>query len=188
MTSKLGSGATPLGGDSAYKEHGVSLIRSLNVHDRVFVRKNLAFIDEHQASKLKNVIVEENDVLLNITGASVARVCRVPANVLPARVNQHVMIIRPTAELNSVYLESLLLNPSMKAKLLRVGGAGATREAITKSEVEELEIVVPPKRLQEEFKLRMESLDYLRRKGESELMGFEKLFKSLQHLEFQGVL
>ena len=35
---------------------------------------------------------------LNITGASVARCCIVPEDVLPARVNQHVSIIRPIAE------------------------------------------------------------------------------------------
>jgi len=38
----------------------------------------LAHIDEQQAAKLAKVKVEEGDVLLNITGASVARVCLVP--------------------------------------------------------------------------------------------------------------
>ena len=73
---KLGSGSTPTGGDAAYKECGISLIRSLNVHDGEFMYKNLAFIDDGQAAKLSNVVVEEGDVLLNITGASVARVCQ----------------------------------------------------------------------------------------------------------------
>ena len=54
----------------------------------------LAFIDEAQAKKLDNVTVEENDILLNITGASVARCCIAPKDYLPARVNQHVSIIR----------------------------------------------------------------------------------------------
>jgi type I restriction enzyme S subunit len=35
-----------------------------------------------------------NDVLINITGDSVARVCLAPKDKLPARVNQHVAIIR----------------------------------------------------------------------------------------------
>lgn len=89
-SEKMGSGSTPTGGDSAYKEVGISLIRSLNIHDAEFKIKNLAFIDEGQAKKLSSVIVNANDVLLNITGASVARVCRAPEFILPARVNQHV--------------------------------------------------------------------------------------------------
>lgn len=188
LTSKLGSGSTPTGGDTAYKDVGISLIRSLNVHDGLFLRKNLAHIDEQQAAKLRNVVVEENDILLNITGASVARVCRAPADVLPARVNQHVMIVRPTSELNPLFLESLLLNPSMKAKLLKVGGAGATREAITKADAEELEVIVPPKSLQQEFSTRKESLHSLQRNGESGLADLNALFASLQHRAFRGEL
>ncbi len=36
LASKIGSGATPRGGQDAYKIEGISLIRSLNVHDRRF--------------------------------------------------------------------------------------------------------------------------------------------------------
>ncbi|SMN15501.1 Type I restriction-modification system, specificity subunit S [uncultured Candidatus Thioglobus sp.] len=40
----------------------------------VLKKKKLAFIDDAQAEKLNNVIIEMGDVLLNITGASVAGV------------------------------------------------------------------------------------------------------------------
>lgn len=59
ITNKIGSGATPRGGKEAYKKEGISLIRSLNIHDNKFFYENLAFIDEKQANKLKNVIVEK---------------------------------------------------------------------------------------------------------------------------------
>ena len=55
---------------------------------------DLAHINEEQAHALDGVTVENNDVLLNITGASVARCCIVPDDILPARVNQHVCILR----------------------------------------------------------------------------------------------
>lgn len=63
LTTKIGSGATPKGGQKSYKTRGISLIRSLNVHDREFRLKKLAFIDNEQATFLDNVILEENDVL-----------------------------------------------------------------------------------------------------------------------------
>lgn len=188
LVTKLGSGSTPIGGDAAYKESGISLIRSLNVHDGEFTYKNLAYIDAVQAAKLSNVIVAEGDVLLNITGASVARVCTVPSDVIPARVNQHVMIIRPKPELNGLFLERLLLNPQMKIKLLQIGGAGATREAITKAQAEGLFIPVPPMHLQKEFAKRLSKLKEIRVRNLESLKTLDSLFISLQHRAFRGEL
>ena len=96
ITTKIGSGATPRGGKSSYKTEGITLIRSLNVYDFEFSYEGLAFITEGQASetRLARVIVEPKDILLNITGASVARCCMVPEHLLPARVNQHVSLVR----------------------------------------------------------------------------------------------
>lgn len=162
LVKKLGSGATPRGGSKSYKSKGVSLIRSLNVHDSFFKFKNLVFIDEEQALRLSNVKVEKNDVLLNITGASVARTCVVAESILPARVNQHVMIIRPKNNLDSIFLERLLLNSEVKKKLLSVAGSGATREAITKATMENFEIIVPPIELQNEFKNNFKNLQNLK--------------------------
>ena len=95
ICTKIGSGATPKGGKEAYLGGDTSLIRSQNVLDFSFSWDGLAYINEDQASKLDGVEIERNDVLLNITGDSVARACIVPDDVLPARVNQHVMILRP---------------------------------------------------------------------------------------------
>ena len=143
LTKKIGSGATPKGGDKVYKQSGISLIRSLNVHDCLFKEDKLAFIDNEQASALKNVIVETGDVLLNITGASIARCCVVPDDILPARVNQHVTIIRTTEKIDSKFLNYLIVNPKFKSQLLWQGAGGATRQALTKAMVEELDIPLP---------------------------------------------
>lgn len=142
---KIGSGATPRGGAESYQSTGeYSLIRSQNVLDYNFTMKGLAYINEAQASKLNNVEVKERDILLNITGDSVARVCQVPQSVLPARVNQHVAIIRPNSDyLTNEYLKYYLLEPSIKDYLLMLSSSGGTRNAITKSMIEELVIQAP---------------------------------------------
>jgi len=75
LTTKIGSGATPLGGEQAYISDGISLIRSLNIYDDGFRYANLAHISDVQADRLSNVVVKTGDVLLNITGASVALPC-----------------------------------------------------------------------------------------------------------------
>jgi type I restriction enzyme S subunit len=142
---KIGSGATPRGGQESYLSYGeYTLIRSQNVLDFDFTLKGLAYIDEAQASKLNNVEIKERDILLNITGDSVARVCQVPSKILPARVNQHVAIIRPNRDIiNNEYLKYYLLEPKVKDYLLMIASSGGTRNAITKSMLEELVIQAP---------------------------------------------
>ena len=146
LTTKIGSGATPRGGGESYKAEGISLVRSMNVHDFGFKYSKLAFLDDAQAKELSNVELKSNDVLLNITGASVARCCIVPDDVLPARVNQHVSIIRPIFEkLDSSFLHYLLLSKPYKNKLLQTGSeGGSTRQAITKAQIQEFLIEYPP--------------------------------------------
>ena len=145
VTNKIGSGATPRGGEKSYKREGISLIRSLNVYDDGFRVEKLARIDDVQAMALANVEVMPGDVLLNITGASIARTCIAPKEYLPARVNQHVSIIRPKAELIlSEYLHLILRSQKMKGELLGVGNSGgSTRQALTKSDIEKTIIKLP---------------------------------------------
>jgi type I restriction enzyme S subunit len=145
LTTKVGSGATPKGGKDSYHDTGISLIRSLNVYDYVFKLNNLAFINENQAHKLKNVVVEENDILLNITGASVCRCTIVPKDILPARVNQHVSIIRVNPkELIPQFALHAINSSSLKKGLFNLAMTGATREALTKNDILDYKLPVPP--------------------------------------------
>lgn len=181
LTTKIGSGSTPRGGRNSYKETGIALIRSMNVYDRSFQAKGLAFIDKEQAKKLSNVSLEENDVLLNITGASVARCCVVPKNILPARVNQHVSILRTKKKiLDPYFLNYQLVCPKNKNRLLMIAGGGATREAITKTMQENFEIFVPS--LQEQKKI-VFYLDCITEKNEKLIKHYQSQLKQLQELK-----
>lgn len=142
ICSKIGSGATPRGGKETYCDNGISLVRSQNVLDFEFTDSGLAHINDEQASKLSNVEVIDGDVLINITGDSVARVCKMDAAFLPARVNQHVAIVRGEKDkvLSSYILYYLQM---MKGHLLQLASAGATRNALTKGMLEQLELELP---------------------------------------------
>lgn len=155
---KIGSGATPTGGKSAYLMKGISLIRSQNVLDISFAEDGLAYISDEQARKLQNVEILEGDILLNITGDSVARVCIVPNHILPARVNQHVAIIRvdKTKADNNYILYSLIKS---KKTLLALASAGSTRNALTKKMIEEFEVFLPSLAEQKRIASILSSLD-----------------------------
>ncbi|KAF5421774.1 MAG: type I restriction enzyme, S subunit [Candidatus Methanocomedens sp.] len=193
ITTKIGSGATPRGGNKSYKTEGISLIRSMNVHDRYFKEKNLAFIDEDQANNLSNVTLQEDDVLFNITGASVTRCCIIPAEYLPARVNQHVSIIRPKPEImDSSYLNLLLTSEYYKDQLLFTGDQGATRQAITKVQLQEFVINYPLLKEQQAIVTKLDALSDETKKLEAiyekKLSDLEELKKSILQKAFDGEL
>lgn len=192
VTSKIGSGSTPKGGQKSYKTEGISLIRSMNVHDSEFKAEGLAFIDESQAEKLNNVTIEKDDVLLNITGASVARCCIVNNNYLPARVNQHVSIIRPDKNLNPYFLHYYLISPTVKSKLIYGSGGGATREAITKSMICNFEVPVPNMKEQlavtNQLNILKEKTNLILKEQQSKLNHLEALKASILDSAFKGEL
>lgn len=158
ITSKIGSGATPTGGGNAYKAEGISLIRSQNVLDFSFTEDGLAYIDQNQADELRNVEVVENDILINITGESVTRCCIVPKRYLPARVNQHVSIVRPfpdNADFRFVYYYFHAIKPELHS----MAEIGCTRRALTKGMLENLDILLPPLPEQKAIAAVLSSLD-----------------------------
>jgi type I restriction enzyme S subunit len=151
LTSKIGSGATPRGGKEVYVDEGTNFIRSQNVYDYEFVWDGLAKINADDADRLRNVAVEVDDVLINITGDSILRTCVVDPNVLPARVNQHVAIVRAANGIPPRFLHLYLALPSTKAYLLG-NDAGGSRAAVTKGHLELLPVLLPPQSLLDGFK------------------------------------
>lgn len=104
--------------------------------------------------------MESEDVLFNITGASVTRCCVVQDKYLPARVNQHVAIIRADSkQLLPKFLQIILVSKEYKEQLLKMAQGAVSREAITKVELEEFKIPVPPLAEQEKIVQQIEILE-----------------------------
>ncbi|OIJ16497.1 hypothetical protein BKP45_21050 [Anaerobacillus alkalidiazotrophicus] len=161
VTTKIGSGATPKGGQESYIDEGVTFIRSQNVYNHKFSYNGLAFINDEQAKKLNNVTIEEDDILLNITGDSVCRCCIVPKQVLPARVNQHVAIIRcDKNKILPVFLKSFLTTNYMQTYMLSIAQHGGTRAALTKGMIQNLEISIPSLQDQERIVSILNAIEY----------------------------
>ncbi len=163
ITSKIGSGATPQGGQRVYlpyRQH-YALIRSQNVFDRYFNREGLVFILDEHAAQLQGATVQSGDILLNITGDGVTfgRASLAPLDILPACVNQHVTIIRPIPEFcSSGYLLSYLTHPLIK-KYIESFDSGGSRRAITKGHIENFEIPLPSLSEQQAIATILGSLD-----------------------------
>lgn len=153
ITTKIGSGSTPRGGESAYIDERLTyaFIRSQDVYNFEFNPEGVKYINDDDASKLKGVHLCENDILLNITGDgnTFSRCCIVSPEILPAAVNQHVAIIRVDhSKCLPGYLLAYLCLPEIKEYIASFN-AGGSRRAITKAHIESFDIPLPPIREQE---------------------------------------
>ncbi len=157
ITSKVGSGSTPRGGSESYQYTGIPLIRSMNVRFEGFAKEGLAFLNQRQADALKEVTVHSGDVLLNITGASIGRVTQAPTYMDGARVNQHVCIIRPIPGVGADYVSHYLASPSVQRKIWQEQ-YGVTRQALTKNQILDCDILLAPYREQQRIVAKIRKL------------------------------
>jgi type I restriction enzyme, S subunit len=143
IANRIGSGSTPSGGQSAYVESGVPFLRSQNVWNHGLELGDVAYITEKTHEKMSNTVVQPNDILLNITGASLGRCAIYPDNFGEANVSQHVTIIRPTDSTIRLYLHLCILSPYTQ-RLVWGRQVGMAREGLSKKVLELFEIPLPP--------------------------------------------
>lgn len=143
VENKIGSGKTPKGGESVYLCKGVPFIRSQNVLDHKFSANNLAFISKETHEEMSATKVFPNDVLLNITGASIGRCCLVPGNIQEGNLSQHVCVIRTKPLLDKRYLMNIILS-NIGQKQIMLSQAGGNREGLNFQQVRNIAIPAPP--------------------------------------------
>lgn len=143
LATKFGSGITPRGGATVYQSHGVPFLRSQNIHFDGLRLDGVARISDSLHGSLTTSHVRPNDVLLNITGASIGRACTVPEDFTEANVNQHVCIIRPRLKrVLPEYLAAYIATPMVQREI-RVSQNGASREGLTLQDIRGMKVVLP---------------------------------------------
>lgn len=143
LVTKIGSGKTPRGGAEVYIASGVMLLRSQNVHFDGLRLDDVVHIDEEMDEDMAATRVQPNDVLLNITGASIGRCSLVPEMFGAANVNQHVCIVRPvTEQLLPAFLNLVLQSPRIQNEI-RFGENGSSREGLNFEQVGAFDIPLP---------------------------------------------
>ena len=124
VVSKIGSGVTPKGGSEVYQESGIAFIRSQNVYFEGFKINEIAYITEEVHNSMSNSKLLSGDVLLNITGGSIGRSYYFTDEFPEANVNQHVCIIRPNANIETIYLFNLISSSIIQEQIgnCQIGG------------------------------------------------------------------
>lgn len=148
ITSKIGSGVTPRGGESVYQNDGHYFIRSQNVGWGHLILDDVAFIDSITHNKQIGTELRDNDILLNITGASIGRSTIVTPQIVGGNVNQHVCIIRLKSDAVSYFICSYLLS-DMGQRLIDSYQAGGNRQGLNFEQIKSFMIPIPSLQEQE---------------------------------------
>ncbi len=192
ITTKLGSGSTPRGGSTTYLSEGIPLVRSMNIVFGGIKSDGLAFINDVQATALKSVEIQFEDILLNITGASIGRLCLADKTVTGGRVNQHVFIIRSNREIVYPKFLECCLRSNIVQSFIEEIKYGAGMEAISKTQIENLKINVPTLQEQQEIVCRVESLfakaDLIESHYQTLKAKVDALPQAILHKAFKGEL
>jgi type I restriction enzyme S subunit len=142
FASKIGSGVTPKGGADVYEESGVPLFRSQNIHLDGLRLDDIAYITRDTHLSMSGSKVETNDVLLNITGASIGRCYYYDGTLGEANVNQHVCVIRTSKNLHHRFLQFYLSSDSGQSQVF-MGQVGTSREGLTFQDIKNITLGVP---------------------------------------------
>ena len=157
LCTKTGSGSTPRGGKSVYKKTGVPFLRSQNIYDDGLRLADVACIGSDVHARMAGTAVRARDLLLNITGGSMGRCCRVPDDFAEANISQHVAIIRPAVSEMAAYLHKLVLSPHFQAFIFRKQ-TGAGRGGLPKNRMDRIPVAVPPLAEQRRIVARVDEL------------------------------
>jgi len=192
VARKVNSGKTPLGGEVTYSSEGILFIRSQNVNNDKLELENSVFISDEINNGMQNSIVKPNDILLNITGASLGRSCVVPANFTIGNVNQHVCIIRLYEKFNPRFLQPIFSSNKGQNIFLSLQ-TGSGREGLNFESIKRIQLYFPS--LPEQNKIasflslideRIQTQSKVITQLESLMQGIrEKIFK--QQLRFKDV-
>ncbi|MHB9940469.1 restriction endonuclease subunit S [Clostridium sporogenes] len=178
VTSKIGSGKTPLGGEKSYKDDGVYLIRSQNVNYDTINFSDVVYIDDEIDEEMKNSRVFNGDVLLNITGASIGR-SAVFHSTQRANVNQHVCIVRPLNKEVSPEFIHLNLTSNNGQNQINSSQAGGAREGLNFQQISKMTFMFP--KLEEQIKIgdffsKLDNLSTLHQRKLEKLQNIKKAY------------
>lgn len=157
LSSKIGAGSTPLGGQKAYVNKGVKFLRSQNVWNEGLKLNEVALISLDVHRKMSGTHIYTGDLLFNITGASIGRCALVPDNFDIGNVSQHVTIIRPLLGLIRFYLHKILISPHIQM-LVMDEQVGVSREGLSIIKLAQFLIPLPPEKEQARIVAKVDAL------------------------------
>ncbi len=135
-------GASPKWQGFDYQAEGTLFVTSENVRDGILDISNPKFLPIEFHKKLKHSQLRENDILINIVGASIGRSCLYKSNYQDANINQAVCLLRTNKSLLALFVSQFLQNPKTIDRLLG-SQTGSARQNLSLTDIREFIFIQP---------------------------------------------
>lgn len=175
--TKVGSGITPSGGATVYKDSGIPLLRSQNIHNDRLELDDVAFITQDVHDSMSGSKVLPGDVLLNITGGSLGRCFYATGELGEANVNQHVSIIRPhPKKIKTEFLQLLLISEIGRKQIWREQ-TGSGREGLNGGAIKNFVFPIPS------IQSQVDVVDNIRKETNSTDIAISRIEKEIEKVK-----
>ena len=176
-------GASPKWQGIDYTEEGTLFVTSENVREGYFDLSKRKYLDDRINEIQPRSILQRNDILINIVGASIGRAAVYDYDEI-ANINQAVALVRVDySKINQTYLMTFLNSPQaieMYGKMKK----GGARDNLSLQNIADLQIPVAPMELQLRFATFVEQTDKSKLAVQQSLDKMELLKKSLMQQYF----
>ncbi len=172
---------------SNYVSDGIPLVRIGNVGKGDFVASDFVYISEDEHASNESVHLRENDILMGMTG-ELGKVARIGKQYLPAILNQRVgRVVFKDKDLNPDFTFQIFLSKDFKSKLEKYF-IGAAQKNISSSQVESVEVLLPPIKEQQKIAEILGTVDEDIAKTQEVIEATEKIKRGLmQQLFTRGI-
>lgn len=162
-------------------------VTSENVRDGYIDLSKKKYLMDVFNEKQKRSVLNKGDFLINIVGASIGRVAQFNLDV-KANINQAVALVRlKEGVINDKYLLTYLNSPKA-LKMYESMQVSVARANLSLQNINDLEILLPPIELQNQFASFVKQVDKLKFEMQESLKELEDNFKSLMQRAFKGEL
>ena len=145
LSITITKGTTP----KTYSQSGICFIRTEAIESDLINFDKVKYIDDdiHNGS-LRRSILQANDILFTIAGATIGKCVVVPASALPANTNQALAIIRLKENYEHKYIFYLLKSKYMK-DYIQKSIKGSAQPNLNLQQLNDFVIPVPPLEVQQ---------------------------------------
>ncbi|MBS5798894.1 MAG: restriction endonuclease subunit S [Clostridiales bacterium] len=162
-------------------------VTSENVREGYLDLTKTKYLQNEFNEKQKRSVLRKGDFLINIVGASIGRAAQFNLD-CTANINQAVALVRvKQGLLNDKYLLTYLNSPKA-LQMYETMQVSVARANLSLQNISDLEILVPPIELQNQFAEFVQQVDKLKFEMEQSLIELENNFNSLMQRAFKGEL
>ena len=187
VMGKYGIKAGPFGSSLKKEDYTTSGYRIYGQEQVIARRFDIGdyFIGERKLQQLKGCQVAEGDLLVSLVG-SFGKVLVVPSGIEPGIINPRLLKITPNRDLvTPTFLAAVIGNPSIQAAFGQMAHGG-TMGILNVGLLKQLDVILPPLKLQREFAIRLDANNKLEKSLQLSLISTDTLFDSLLQRAFKG--